>query len=403
MRRGVTAFQHARLSLILAARGLTQTQFAALVGVSDGTISKWRSGPQTPEPAKLERLASVVNVSPEWFTRPMLPSVKMELFRSNAAALASARAMLSARIALLQDLAVLLNTYVDYPDLNVPSIRANDPNSIADEEIEAVAAECRKRWGLGSGPIPDLMLAVEGAGIIVAREMTGAARIEGLSAWSEPLLRPLILLCADKANAFRSRFDLAHEVGHIVMHRYVDPANRSTHHKLLEHQAHHFAGALLMPGETFAAGIKSHPTLDDLVLLKQRWGASVGAMVKRLQTLSLIDEDEHLAIQKRISARWGRKSEPGDGDRTPESPRLLRRTFELLVSEGVMPRSGLLQLAGLSDHDVTQLTSLPERFFQHPGEVVQMPVLKPAASTSIANSLGVSSSLGGTIVPFRAK
>lgn len=85
-RGGVQAFHNERLSQVLAARRLSQAQLASLVGVSPATVSKWRSGIQAPERDTLERLASVVNVTPEWFTRAPSARVSPPLFRSNASA-----------------------------------------------------------------------------------------------------------------------------------------------------------------------------------------------------------------------------------------------------------------------------------------------------------------------------
>jgi len=76
-RGGVQGFQKDRLSQILAARRLTQVQLASMVDVSPATISKWRAGTQAPERDALERLAGVVNVTPEWFTRA--PGAKLSL------------------------------------------------------------------------------------------------------------------------------------------------------------------------------------------------------------------------------------------------------------------------------------------------------------------------------------
>jgi len=94
--------------------------------------------------------------------------------------------------------AAALMEYVDYPDVNLPSRDYTEPEQITNEDIEEAACECRDLWRLGRSAIQDLALAVEGAGVILVREETGVAQIEGLSAWSEVLGRPLILLSADK-------------------------------------------------------------------------------------------------------------------------------------------------------------------------------------------------------------
>ena len=142
-RGGIQGFQENRLSQILAARRLTQVQLASMVGVSPATISKWRAGTQAPEREALERLAGVVNVTPEWFTRPTTEKVSLPLFRSNASAHTAARAMLEARLEWAQDIAVALMEFVDYPELNLPTRSFSDPEQITPEDIEKAACECR--------------------------------------------------------------------------------------------------------------------------------------------------------------------------------------------------------------------------------------------------------------------
>lgn len=399
-RGGIHGFESERLRQILAARRLTQAQLASLVGVSPATVSKWRSGNQAPERETLERLASVVNVTPEWFTRPPSSKVSLPLFRSNASAHVAARAMLEARVEWAQDVALALSEFVDYPALNLPMRQFREPGEITPDEVELAASECRDLWRLGRMAVQDLALAVEGAGVIVIREETGISQIEGLSAWSEELGRPLILLSADKDNGYRSRFDLAHELGHLILHRYIARPTERDRHKQLEQQAHRFAGAFLLPAETFAHEVRAPVTLDDLLLLKRRWGVSVAAIVMRLRALKILDEEGAQLLFKRRSARWGAKSEPGDGDRLPERPRLLRRTVDLLVEENVMPLDAIPRHIGLAEHDIEMLAGLSEGYFQGKPKVVQLAKLRqlPNSSTNPMSPDG-----GSSVVPFRSK
>lgn len=396
-RGGIQGFQSERLSQILAVRRLTQAQLASMVGVSPATMSKWRSGSQAPEREALERLAGVVNVTPEWFTRLPTAKVTPPLFRSNASAHVVARAKLEARMEWAQDIAVTLEEFVDFPALNLPTRKFSDPEAITSEEIEQAACECRDMWRLGRGAIQDLALAVEGAGVILVREETEIAQIEGLSAWSEVLDRPLILLSADKDNGYRSRFDLAHELGHLILHRRIQRPTERERHKQLELQAHRFAGAFLLPAETFAAEVRMPVTLDDLLLLKRRWGVSVAAMVMRLRALRILDEDGAQALFKRRSTRWGAKSEPGDGDRPPEQPRLLRRAVDLLVDEHVMPLDAIPRHLGLAPIDVEPLAGLPDGYFQgRANNVVQLARLRSEPTTA-----GNRTTQDSTVLPFR--
>ncbi|WNG53589.1 ImmA/IrrE family metallo-endopeptidase [Archangium gephyra] len=396
MKHGLNGFVPGRLSQVLAARRLSQVQLAAMVGVSAPTVSKWRSGQQAPEAETLTRLASVVNVSPEWFTRPLGPKPSPPLFRSNAAAHASARTMLEARLEWAQEIALSLGALVDFPVVNLPAFDFHSPGEIGDGDIESAALECRDMWRLGRGPIPDVALALESAGVILVREETGVAQIEGLSAWSVALQRPLVLLAADKDNGFRSRFDAAHEAGHLVLHRHIERTADKERHDEMERQAHRFAGALLLPAESFSAEVRTPVTLDSLLMLKQRWGVSVAAIIMRLAALGIIDEDDKMSLYKRRSARWGAKAEPGDNARPPEQPRLLKRTIDLLVSGGVMPLEGVPRHIGLSARDIEMLAGLPERYFEGPAEVVELAKLRPRKEQFAA----FDGETKGTVLPF---
>lgn len=391
MSRGITGFEPGRLIQALAARGLSQVALANMVGVSPATISKWKSGQQSPEAETLVNLSQVINVTPEWFTRPLPEKCSLPLFRSNASAHANARAMLEARLEWTQDIALALSEFVDFPEVNLPRRAFTDPEQITNADIEDAADECRDIWNLGRRAIPDLAMAVEGAGVILVREETGVASIEGLSAWSPVLNRPIVLLSADKQNGFRSRFDLAHELGHLILHKGIDRSTDPSRHKLMEDQAHRFAGAFLLPAETFAADVKSPVTLDSLLLLKQRWGVSVAAMVMRLWALKVIDDDAKGLLFKRRSARWGVKAEPGDDGRAPEQTRLLKRTIELLASSGVMPVDAVSAYIGLAANDIEMLTGLPEHYLSGGAVVVHLAKLKSSGdlASKPANEPGV--------------
>ncbi|MCC7701457.1 ImmA/IrrE family metallo-endopeptidase [Janthinobacterium sp. GW460P] len=380
MTKGINDLQPARLEQAIAARGLTKGQLASLVGVAAPTVTKWCKGDQSPETHTFDRLASVLNVQAEWLTRPILQSISPPLYRSNASTLKAARAKLEARTEWLQEVASLLSEYVEYPKVNLPQRNFIDPEQISDTDIEFAADECRALWQLGHGPIPNLALAAESAGIIVAREETEISAIEGLSSWSELLNRPIIFLSADKANGFRSRFDLAHEIGHLILHKNISRADERDRYNQMEKQAHRFASALLLPAEKFSCEVRVPTNLDNLLILKQRWGASVAAMMMRLHLLGLLSDEEKLALFKRRSARWGSKAEPGDEKWNPELPRLLRRTVELLVNEGILPAESLPRHLGLSPLDIQKLCGLRNNYFDAPGEVIDLATLRIAKS-----------------------
>lgn len=368
----VEGFKHERLDQILAVRRLSQTQLASLLGISTGTVSKWRGGTQKPELETLERMATVLNVSPDWLTRPLDVSITPPLFRSNASALKASRSMLEGRLQWAEEVCIGLSQFVDFPELNLPERRYIDPDAITHEDIETAAEECRDLWRLGNLPIQDLALAAEGAGIILVKEETGIPTIEGLSSWSEHLGRFMVHLSADKKNAFRGRFDLAHEIGHCVLHKHIVAPKDRERHNLMEKQAHAFAGALLMPASTLSRDTPPYPSLAELLTLKIRWGASVAAIIMRLKALQLIDDNNSLQLFKRRSTRWGSRKEPFDDKRSPEQPRLLKRSIQLLHDEKIVRLDAFSAMFGLALNDLEMLTGLPRGYFNSEDNLISL-------------------------------
>ncbi|MFD0950391.1 ImmA/IrrE family metallo-endopeptidase [Paraperlucidibaca wandonensis] len=306
------------------------------------------------------------------------------------------RSILRARVEWLDEISQQLEQYVDYPQVNLPSVPYEKLSDITNADIEDAAERCRTQWGLKNGPVADVLLLLESAGVLVAREETGTPRIEGLSAWSATG-RPLVLLCADKGNAYRSRFDAAHELGHLVLHKHIEAPVDPAAHKLMEQQAHRFAGAFLLPSRGFAAEVSSPVSLQGLLFLKRRWGVSVAAMIMRLVALGIIGDADYLRLIKLRSAKWGNKQEPNDEDREPETPRLLRRTVELLEQEGVVRADALPSLTGLSARDVEGLLGLPFGSLSLPKASVLELSLKPKIS---ASTDGEPSPRGDNILKF---
>lgn len=367
MRKGIEGFRPERLALALSVRGINQQSFADLIGKSPGTVSKWLKGPQLPEAEALQTIAEKLRLSPHWFLKP-LPNLRDRAFlmRSLKSRERVARDRMESRLVLAQELAAFLYELVDFPELDVPS-SSTDVHQISDGVIEDAAEKCRLVWRLGTGPVPDVMLALENAGVVVIREDAYSVKIEGASRWCTSLGRPFVYLAADKCNAYRSRFDAAHELGHLVLHRDVLPADVERLDSLLETQAHKFASAFLMPARAFAAEFPCYPTLDALLLLKRKWKASVAAIIMRGLGLGLLDEASSRRLWKARSARWGAKEEPGDRDLPCEEPRLLRRTVNLVLESGNFTREDLSDSTGISAVDIEGLAGLPRGFLTSKG------------------------------------
>jgi len=381
MRNGTPGFQGLRLVEAREARQLTQTALAELIGRKSSTVSRWESGAQSPEPDALQKLAEKVELPVSFFMRPLADHGSAGIYaRSQASTTQMARKRARARLRWTQDISLALQEWVDLPPVNFPDLKATDCREIRDEEIERKAVECRRHWGLGNAPISDLLCVIENAGGVVVQDRVDSSKLDGLSQWSCADQRPYVLIASDKATCVRSRFDAAHELGHVVLHKHLsaEAQRDSASFKEIERQAFLFAGAFLLPSEGFASELWS-PSLNSFLALKERWKVSIAAMIMRCSTLEIVRDEYEKRLWKSYSARGWRNHEPLDEQLPLEKTRLLPRSVRLLLDEGARSRQDLLEDFRLAAHDVEALCGLPEGFMIRDhvdAEVVQLPRLK---------------------------
>lgn len=392
MRIGVPGFRPERLVEARAARGLTQVALADLSGRTSSSISRWEAGDQLPEHDALQALARGLNLPVRFFMASSADHGASPLFaRSMAVTTKAVRARVGARLRWAQDISLRLQDAVELPEPNVPTIGVRDFREIRDEDIERMAMECRQAWGLGIGPIADMLLVLENAGVIVVKEMVDSGTMDGLSNWSSADGRPYVFIASDKETCARSRLDAAHELGHLVLHGGL--TERALYDaaafKEIERQAFVFAGAFLLPAESFGAEVWS-PSLSSFVSLKERWKVSVGAMIMRCASLGILDDESKQRLFKHYSAKGWRKQEPLDQELEVEEPRLLARSVRLVCDEGVFTRSEFVDAIRLPANDIESLCGLPKGYLTNEGSVSQLRL-----------KTGVGSDDGdGNVVPF---
>jgi Zn-dependent peptidase ImmA (M78 family)/transcriptional regulator with XRE-family HTH domain len=365
---GTPGFVGSRLREAREVRGLTAVTLAEIVEISPQAISQYEAGKSTPSPEVLHLLASAVNLPEHFFMRPQRPTEGGAVFyRSMSSATKGARARAERRFEWLQDIVRYLTEFVTFPDSNFPRLDIpGDPLLLSDAEIEDAADEVRRYWGMHDGPIANMVLLLENQGAIVARDNLGADALDSLSEFVSEEGRPYIIVGTDKGSAVRWRFDLAHELGHVVLHGGLSPDQllRPEYHKRIEEQAHRFASAFLLPLAPFGEDLFS-ANLDVLRSLKLKWRVSIGMMVTRARQCDLISEETARRLWINLSRRGWRRVEPYDREMEPEMPRLLRRSIELVLDEGVQTADDLLVNLALPGADVESLSCLPAGYLRN--------------------------------------
>lgn len=343
----------------LAAR-LTQTELAERVGVSRQAVSAYELGDKNPEPNVMTKIASALGQPVVFFTKEQRGGFgkhSANFFRKVGTDTKRRNQACEIYAKWLSSVAHAFDFIANYPAVDIPSYEPRG-GSYEDEEIEEYAERTRQHFGLGLGPISNVVRLLETKGIIVSRYRIEGEKIEAFSFWSGP--RPFMFLSSDKESAARARFDAAHELAHLCLHRWVgaEEIDDKARLKEIEREADHFAGAFLLPRQSFPNEIYS-PRAESFVDLKARWKVSIQAMVYRAKDLGLFDERQVTNLYKQISYKNWRKIEPLDRGTKAiqfEEPLLLKKITELVFSSGRYSMDSFKADVALSDYDLEKLT-----------------------------------------------
>ena len=361
---------------------LTQGDLGERVGVTRQAISAYERGDKTPEAATFRKLTEALAQPASFFTsedRPTFGDFSTRFFRKfgpDTVRRNEACAVLGEWFA---QIARYFDQHVNYPPVDLPEAAPIDERgSYTGDEFDTIADLCRIRWGLGLGPISNVLALLESKGITVCRYELAGERVEAFSYWNGA--RPFIFMASEKEASARARFDLAHELGHLILHRWVENEELENPKvlKRIENEADRFAAAFLLPRRSFPNEVYT-ARLEAFINLKRRWIVSVQAMVYRCRDLGLIDADQFLNLYKQISYRKWRTREPLDDPKILplEQPRLLRRAVELVTNAGRKHPDEILSDLRLSPYLVEAFCNLPRGMLAGHGPQISFePTLK---------------------------
>ncbi len=329
-----------RIRLARERRGLSKVALSSLLGVTTRVLQTYES--DGAPAARADDLARALGVSPRFFTLPERHAVSAEqgFFRARrratAAQLGAARAAASMGMELYEWIA----TRFALPARVLPDLDQQEP--------ETAAAALRAIWGRGTEPLPNLVQLCESHGVRVLSLPTDAETVDAFSLWADEV--PYVFLSTAKT-AERSRFDLAHELGHLVMHSRVDEGDAGSAE--LEREADAFASALLMPREDLAARSGREPAVPQVLRLRDYYRVSAMAVTRRLHEIGRLTDWGYRQNCVQLAQRGFRSAEPGGMAR--ERSRVFMTVFPALRASGVATRAVCDEL-GITAEELYGLT-----------------------------------------------
>ena len=355
-------FNGQRLKMARIYRNMNMAELANNIGVTKQAISQFENNLIKPKPDAEFSIISTLKF-PRTFFYQKDDNIKIynTFFRALSSTSAIDKKTQEIKTKLIVQIYNFLCEYLDLPIVNIPKIEDKS-------DIEAVAQNVRDYWGIGNQPIPNMVNLIENNGIIVSAFDVDSDKIDAFTQVHDinTYRQYCVVVGNNKKSAVRRNFDIAHELGHIILHSDIERLNELPPDELkkLEDEANQFAAAFLMPKNAFYADLKNAVDLMSYIGLKRKWYVSIAAMLIRAKSLGRISIVEYQKMMKSMSYRKWRVQEPLDDELKISQPTLFLSAIEVLFENNIMtPQSFMSALAKyglpMNPDDVEKLLSLP--------------------------------------------
>jgi Zn-dependent peptidase ImmA (M78 family)/transcriptional regulator with XRE-family HTH domain len=355
-------FHGAKLRVARLLSQLTKAELADRLGVSRQFIHALEVGSKPASGDMLAALSLFLKVTPSFFSERLVSEVREEEchFRSRTSMPTKVAEQVIARGTALEILVRYLDSRLSLPHVDFPSLDASSADG-----IETAALMCRSHWKLGLGPISNMCRVLENAGAIVTFFSGDRHEIDALSM---ARVRPIIVRNSHKQSPGRSRFDLAHECGHLIIHQGIETGDEQT-----EREANEFASAFLMPRDTFSREFPTMPSRVDwqsIFSLKVRWRVSAKAVIRRAYGLGLLNAVLYASANRFLNQSGQSKVERFDERIPAETPELLKMAIDKYLSTFNVFPAELAREVGMTPALVEQLVGVSLRKEQVGGVAV---------------------------------
>lgn len=343
------SFNPDMLALARDARGFTQLDLvsAAEGALSQAKLSKIENGLVSPSNDDIDLIARALNFRSEFFFHPHVRRSEPATYHRKRKKLAGKDwAQIYAKAEIYRISASLLLKSVELASRSRP-LPAIDPDEF-DGRIEEIAVAVRSALALPRGPVEDVVSTLENAGIVVVGFDFGTELCDGFAQHGSDGMPPVIFINMRQPKC-RLRYSLAHELGHIVMHRIPNPN--------MEKEANRFAAEFLMPTGDISKDFYNL-SMDRFMALKLHWKTSMQALIYKANTIGKMSDSAFRYYMAGMSKRGWRTKEPVDVVNVREQPRIMRQLVRAHLQDLDYSSDDLSALTGLTRADLNSLFDL---------------------------------------------
>jgi Zn-dependent peptidase ImmA (M78 family) len=334
---GEETFNPDMLALARKIKGVTQKELHIVTQISQAQLSKFEQGLQIPTASNIEKL-SVATGFPQktfyidsQFTPAIIPIHRKQ---------ASLGKKILERADSIGNLKVIhLDMLLEWHPISYELEIL--PESIASEP-EKAAAYVREALEIPLGPIENLISLLEKVGIFVFLENFPSRTLDGFTLIGGRGTRP-VLFINKEVTGDRERLNIAHELGHALMHTVVS--------KEAEDEAWAFAAELLMPKAEITFDLRDAKSLPHFARLKQKWKVSMAALMLRSYRLGIITEPQYRYLMMQMAPY--RRQEPVSIPQ--EMPVLFDKLLNGYKEKNQLSMVELAEKLGLTPHMFTEL------------------------------------------------
>lgn len=340
------------------ARGFQLEAFAEMLNVTKQAVAQFESGLASPSGETMRQIISATNQPPSFFVmrRERSSGALSPFWRGLKRMELHHRKRISRRLEWARDIVGYVEQFIEVPSISLPKINFDALSGTA-AQIEKIADTLRDHWGLGRGPVRDLSALLEVNGFVLVHESVSCPDMDAVSCWQAG--RPYILFSAEVTSGPRNLWNLAHELAHVLLHSSVEVTSENL--TAIENQANRFAGAFLLPQDSFSREVLG-TSLNHFLFLKEKWGVAIAAMAYRCKDLGIVNTNQHSYVMRQLNFKKIRKREPLDDRFKIREPSILGESIKMLLENGVQTRSQIEETLALNLSDVKSLCGLPKDY-----------------------------------------